>query len=277
MAKFPRITSVPSPKEIADANKRAEENTRYVQDLVNSNLGQPVLVIESREDIGGCTGFGGHGYLEMKTHYSLTVPEEKAKINKGSLIIPGRQYAQRSDCRGEWYVRDGAITLDCLTLFNLNNELDDFPLGRAPKGFDDLDQSLKLYAGNRETELFFSFPPIEHEEVRAETSKMNPAQFDDYIRKRGHPDVSYIDALRLFRLEAPAPFKEELLKGKQEIVRRLLKENYSGKVSPKLLEEAVQLDMHREPMKFDDGNGVTVDAPKYIASLCTKYKIEMPK
>jgi len=275
MAKFLKI---PFPNEIAEQQKRYEDNLRYVQDLVNSHLGEPVLVVEHREGTGGCTGFGGRGQLEVNTSYSLAVPEQKATVNKSSLIIPASHYAQRGDrYRDAWSLRDGAISLDCLMLLSLNDELENPMPGTPGKSLDDLEQSLEVYAGNREVTLCFSFRKMEHEEARAETSKLGKAEFDDYIRKRGHPDTSYIDALKLLGREAPAPFKEELLKGKQEIVRRILKEEYSGKVSSKLLEEAVKLDMHREPLKFNNGNGVTVDVPTYVAELCVKYKIEMPK
>ena len=276
---------VPSPEKMAEDEKKYHENVGFLKDLFDSHQGQQVLVIETHEHIGGCTGFGGKGHLERNTSYKLGVPAGKATPKTSedhSFSIPMPRYAQRgthyTDRRWDlWERAKGPMTIGILEIVNLNKELDHDVFDRHPPRMEDLSSSLEVIAGAQNVALYFTVNKSLYDLVQAQRKdgKRTDEEMKE-ILETGYLDVQYVAALKMLDIKPLPEIKAKIEQRKQHLAGILVKQGYAGKPDEQSLAEAFLLGMHKEPGTFKE-DGITVDVPEYIRKLCGKHKIEMPK
>ena len=110
-----------------------EQGIKNLQEKIKENQGQQVLVIVDEEKIGGCTGLGGKGYVDLTEIRVLGVINGElnfsyeprtafidlsARCGIGDIVIPTNGYVTFGDMEGFLGIEQRRIS-DCLTDYQI--------------------------------------------------------------------------------------------------------------------------------------------------------------
>ncbi len=274
---------VPSREELEQKAELLKKNIKSLQEIIDANIGQQVLVIETSERLMGGTGPGEKVQVSRQTTLKLGMPSDYsiAELGRGWLAIPMKHYLLMQDSygRNNWEKIQKPITIDVLGIANLNNEVPYRSFETV--NIEDLKSGLEVIAGDLDVAAYFTIGhellPSQYKLVQKEhqQGKLTDEQLKQRISASRDFDVNYILAVK----ELGTKLLPELHKPVQNYKEGIVSALYHHTPNPKeYLKAALKLDMHKDPLTLEfKEDGVTIDVPVFIRKKCKYNEVKIPE
>ncbi len=263
-----------------------QKNTATLQQLIDANIGQQVLVIKSREELMGGSGPGERSPVGQSMQYLLGIPEKKSEYDDklhGILTIPMQQHmwCVETAHKVRWAKAQNPITI-CLTeIIGLGETLPLRGYG-ATVNWEDLKTGLDVIAGDLNVAAYFMLGDDRYMSVQRERKegRLTDEQLKQRMVADGHLDVNYVLAVKELGAK-PLPEMDRLLEDHKNYMVRAIYDTVFRNAAPAVafkLNLAITLGMHKVPRTVElKDEGITVDVPEFIRSLCNRYDVEIPE
>jgi len=288
----------------------SEKPYREMEERLKGQKGNQILVVDQDESLRGGPGSGipyispDHIGIDITLMLGILTNGLKLDIQKGKLVFPTKEYAEKRDhrgWRGRWELKKGSIKVNSDDFMNLGKKLE---RSRVPKPNDSSakwEHGLLIHTGDGVGDYFRGeFYLMAKKIGRVDNSGMN---------------LSYVEALNLLGQEVPPDFKgeydrhvrerrvgiinklEELVESQAKLNRKIKAvhgsmdkddaiavtmgpvsklEEIEGEIQEHL-KEAIELGMHRGDLKLERRPGIIIEVPRYISGMCKTYKVALPK
>jgi hypothetical protein len=277
---------VPSREELEQKAELLKKNVKSLQQLIDANIGQQVLVVETKERWMGGEGPGEKGLVSRTTALKLGIASDDSvgEMNGGLLVIPMQYHLVMRDLSGRhtWEKRQEPISIDALGIANLNNKVPYRAFETV--NIEDMKSGLEVIAGDLSVACYFTHHQEEFNMIQQQRKegKLTEDNVKQLLRSHYLIHPLYVLALKQLGIEPLPELQHQTQEYKDILVLELVKiGNWAvldGKRKiPKEFDMALKLGMHKEPHVLDQGNGITIDIPVYIRSLCEKYKVQIPE
>ena len=275
-----------------------------MQEKIKENQGQQVLVIVDEEKIGGCTGLGGKGYVDLTEIRVLGVINGElnfsyeprtafidlsARCGIGDIVIPTNGYVTFGDYRrknGGIRLRDGDILVSHEYVKGIGKKIYRRAGEEWGNGFNS-QCVLNIIIGSDAIMRYFKFSRKHLDDFGDETEKM----LEHMPKIEGHEyeinDLRYAEALELLGQEIHEGFKEkyETVKKKEEcdlldalFTFALYGQKHSdAEMVKRGLAKAFTKDWHKQDKIINKGPGLTMSVKDTVLGLCDTYNIDVPE